>query len=326
MSSLKNGGDSGKTSSPNQIAALPDVERGEAPPPSPPQQDGTRTPVPEAEARENQNGPQSLMGFDSSLLRSNNLGTKNEVTFFHKSADLTVEKQPDAYSESDQRQRGLLSKGISSKWPKTTQPETITAGHETTSTQVKEEESLDSRAEVQPRGGKSFPTSDLEKPVGAKDKTAESTEGELQLLTSGVTGGEYQQIVSSLMDMRVDLKLEIQRLNLKVSRIDEHLVELVKKMPRLPTKADVERTSDGRPDSHRRGSDHSKHTCSKGGKRESHVAPSKKKGSKSKSWTSSKSSPPPAPSRASPNDSAVRAMLENEIEELQRESLPNETQ
>ncbi|XP_035207392.1 potassium voltage-gated channel protein eag-like [Stegodyphus dumicola] len=322
----KNGGDSGKTSSPNQIAALPDVERGEAPPPSPPQQDGPRSPVPEEEARENQNGPQSLMGFDSSLLRSNNLGNKNEVTFFHKSADLTVEKQPDAYSESDQRQRGLLSKGISSKWPKTTQPETITTGHETTSTQIKEEESLDSRAEVQPLGGKSFPTSDLEKPVGAKDKTAESTEGELQLLTSGVTGGEYQQIVSSLMDMRVDLKLEIQRLNLKVSRIDEHLVELVKKMPRLPTKADVERTSDGRPDSHRRGSDHSKHTCSKGGKRESHVAPSKKKGSKSKSWTSSKSSPPPAPSRASPNDSAVRAMLENEIEELQRESLPNETQ
>lgn len=246
---------------------------------------------------------------------------------FHKSADLTVEKQPDG--ESELRQRGLPAKGVSSKWSKTTTTtvETISDGLETTPTQQpKEDESVDSRAEVQLRGGKSVVAADLEKSVGAKDRTDTATEGTLQLLTSGVTGGEYQQIVSSLMDMRVDLKLEIQRLNLKVSRIDEHLVELVKKMPRLPVKAEAERTSDGRPDSsyRRGGGDHSKHTCSKGGKKES--APSKKRGPKSKSWTSSKTSPPPAPSRASPNDSAVRAMLENEIEELQRDSLPNETQ
>ncbi|XP_054721984.1 potassium voltage-gated channel protein eag-like [Uloborus diversus] len=314
----KNGGDAGKSSSSNQIAAQPDVERGEVRPPSPPQ-DGTRSPAPEEENRENQNGP-SIWGYGSSLLRSNNINTKNEVVLFHKSADLTVEKQPDAYSEPDQRQRGLQTKGVSSKWSKM-QTETTS---EVESTQVKEEESVDSRAEVQPRGGKSIATSDLEKLATSKEKT-DTAEGALQLMTSGSGGGEYQQIVSSLMDMRVDLKLEIQRLNLKVSRIDEHLVELVKKMPRLPTKSDADRTVDGRPDSYRRGSDHSKHTCSKGGKRESHVPPSKKKGAKSKSWTSSKSSPPPAPSRVSPNDSAVRAMLENEIEELQRDSLPNET-
>ena len=232
------------------------------------------------------------------------------------------------------KQRGLPAKGVSSKWSKTTPvtTESVSDGHETVSAQqpkeeskTAQEESKDSRAEVQPRGGKSVTVAEPEKPAGAKEKTDTVTEGTLQLLTSGVTGGEYQQIVSSLMDMRVDLKLEIQRLNLKVSRIDEHLVELVKKMPRLPVKAEPERTSDGRPDpSYRRGGgDHSKHTCSKGGKKDS--AP-KKRGPKSKSWTSSKTSPPPAPSRTSPNDSAVRAMLENEIEELQRDSLPNETQ
>lgn len=210
--------------------------------------------------------------------------------------------------------------------------ESVSDGHETVPAQqpkkeskTAQEESKDSRAEVQPRGGKSTTVAEPEKCAGAKEKTDTTTEGTLQLLTSGVTGGEYQQIVSSLMDMRVDLKLEIQRLNLKVSRIDEHLVELVKKMPRLPVKAEPERTSDGRLESsyRRGGGDHSKHTCSKGGKKDS--AP-RKKGPKSKSWTSSKTSPPPAPSRTSPNDSAVRAMLENEIEELQRDSLPNETQ
>ncbi|GFY39251.1 potassium voltage-gated channel protein eag [Trichonephila inaurata madagascariensis] len=336
----KNGGDTGKSSSSNQIAALPDVERGEAEPPSPPRRDGSRTPVPDEENRENQNGP-GTWNYGSSHLRSNNINTKNEVTFFHKSVDLTVEKQPDIYGESEIRQRGPEAKGSSARWPKVaSQSESIPEGQETTSTQVKEE-SKDSRAEVQPRGGKSVSIAEFEKPPSSstaaptitttttttKEKKETTAEGTVQILTSGVVGNEYQQIVSSLMDMRVDLKLEIQRLNLKVSRIDEHLVELVKKMPRLPSTEDADRTADGRPETYRRVSDHSTKHSSKGGKRDSHHAgPSKKKGSKSKSWASPKSPTPPAPLQASPNDSAVRAMLENEIEELQRESLPNETQ
>ncbi|GFX36317.1 potassium voltage-gated channel protein eag [Trichonephila clavipes] len=337
----KNGGDTGKSSSSNQIAALPDVERGEAEPPSPPRRDGSRTPVPDEENRENQNGP-GTWNYGSSHLRSNNINTKNEVTFFRKSVDLTVEKQPDIYGESEIRQRGPEAKGSSARWPKVaSQSESIPEGQETTSTQVKEE-SKDSRAEVQPRGGKSVSIAEFEKPPSSstaaptittttttttKEKKETTAEGTVQILTSGVVGNEYQQIVSSLMDMRVDLKLEIQRLNLKVSRIDEHLVELVKKMPRLPSTEDADRTADGRPETYRRVSDHSTKHSSKGGKRDSHHAgPSKKKGSKSKSWASPKSPTPPAPLQASPNDSAVRAMLENEIEELQRESLPNETQ
>ncbi|GFT32210.1 potassium voltage-gated channel protein eag [Nephila pilipes] len=337
----KNGGDTGKSSSSNQIAALPDVERGEVEPPSPPHRDGSRTPVPDEENRENQNGP-GTWNYGSSHLRSNNIITKNEVTFFHKSVDLTVEKQPDIYGESEIRQRGPEAKGSSARWPKVaSQSEIIPEGQETTSTKVKGEESVDSRAEVQPRGGKSVSIAEFEKPPSSstaaptttttttttKEKKETTPEGTVQILTSGVVGNEYQQIVSSLMDMRVDLKLEIQRLNLKVSRIDEHLVELVKKMPRLPSTEDADRTADGRPETYRRVSDHSTKHSSKGGKRDSHHAgPSKKKGSKSKSWASPKSPIPPAPLQASPNDSAVRAMLENEIEELQRESLPNETQ
>ncbi|GIY32928.1 potassium voltage-gated channel protein eag [Caerostris darwini] len=338
----KNGGETGKPSSSNQIAALPDVERGEVRPPSPPQRDGSRSPVPEEESRENQNGPGSW-NYGSSRLRSNNITTKNEVTFFHKSVDLTVEKQPDTFNEPELRQRGHDTKGASSRWPKAaTQPEMLPEVQEAKPAQVKPEESVDSRAEVQPRGGKSVSIVEFEKPSTAtaaatttttttttaiKEKKETTAEGTVQILTTGIVGNEYQQIVSSLMEMRVDLKLEIQRLNLKVSRIDEHLVELVKKMPRLHSTEDADRTADGRPEPYRRVSDHSTKHSSKGGKRDSHHAgPSKKKGSKSKSWVSPKSPTPPAPSQASPNDSAVRAMLENEIEELQRESLPNETQ
>lgn len=246
--------------------------------------------------------------------------------------------QPDTIGDTGLRQRGSESKGSTSRWPKTSsQPETQ---------DTKADESVDSKAEVQPRGGKSSEVS-----LATRDKTTESSTevslktvrdktettevtvtardrkedggGTVQILTSGVTGSEYQQIVSSLMDMRVDLKLEIQRLNLKVSRIDEHLVELVKKMPRLPSVEDaVDRTA---VESYRRVSDHStKHSSTtKGGKGHHSSGPSKKKGPKSKSWTSPKS---PTSPKAPPNDSAVRAMLENEIEELHKESLPNETQ
>lgn len=34
---------------------------------------------------------------------------------------------------------------------------------------------------------------------------------------------DYQQIVASLIDMRVDLKLEIQKLSNRVNKIDEHI-------------------------------------------------------------------------------------------------------
>lgn len=249
--------------------------------------------------------------------------------------------QPDTSGDTGLRQRGSESKGSTSRWP------TKTSSKSESTQDTKADESVDSKAEVQPRGGKSSEVS-----LATRDKTAESSTevsvlatardktettevtvtardrkqeggGTVQILTSGVTGSEYQQIVSSLMDMRVDLKLEIQRLNLKVSRIDEHLVELVKKMPRLPSVEDaVDRTA---VESYRRVSDHStKHSSTtKGGKGHHSSGPSKKKGPKSKSWTSPKS---PSSPKAPPNDSAVRAMLENEIEELHKESLPNETQ
>ncbi|XP_071043422.1 potassium voltage-gated channel protein eag-like isoform X4 [Parasteatoda tepidariorum] len=282
------GGDVGKSSSSNQIAALPDVERGDLL--TPPQRDTTRSPVPEEMNRDEQISSDAW-NYNPSLLRSNNINSKHEATFFRKSANLTVEKQPDTFREKEEQD-----------FSESTQQRT----EKSTETAVKGDESIDSQAEVQPRGATD----------SAPKDSKPSTKDGVTPSKGGVSSNEYQQIVSSLMDMRVDLKLEIQRLNLKVSRIDEHLVELVKKMPRLPTAEEADRTADG---SHRRGGDHSKHTCSKGGKRDSHSGPTKKKGPKSKNWTSS----PLVPSF---NEPAVRAMLENEIEELQRESLPNETQ
>lgn len=55
-----------------------------------------------------------------------------------------------------------------------------------------------------------------------------SPHGAESLLTPRGTNRDYQQLLANLMDMRVDLKMEIQRLHTKVSRIDDHLMELLK--------------------------------------------------------------------------------------------------
>lgn len=76
--------------------------------------------------------------------------------------------------------------------------DSVSDGHETVPSQqpkkaskTAQEESKDSRAEVQPRGGKPTTVAAPEKCAGVKEKTDTTTEGTLQLLTSGVTGGEY---------------------------------------------------------------------------------------------------------------------------------------
>ncbi|CAG2164520.1 unnamed protein product [Oppiella nova] len=53
-----------------------------------------------------------------------------------------------------------------------------------------------------------------------------------------INSSDYQQIIASLIDMRVDLKLEIQKLSNKVSKIDEHISDIVRKLSAFNLKTD----------------------------------------------------------------------------------------
>ena len=47
---------------------------------------------------------------------------------------------------------------------------------------------------------------------------------------SGIAASEYKEIISNIMDFKVDVKLEVQRLNQKVGRMEELLAELVSRL------------------------------------------------------------------------------------------------
>ena len=69
-------------------------------------------------------------------------------------------------------------------------------------------------------------------PTSEPRSTEEST---IVMKTKSINNSDYQQIIASLIDMRVDLKLEIQKLNNKVSKIDDHISEVVKKLSIIST-------------------------------------------------------------------------------------------
>lgn len=53
-----------------------------------------------------------------------------------------------------------------------------------------------------------------------------------------INSADYQQIIASLIDMRIDLKLEIQKLSHKVTKIDEHISDIVKKLSAFNIRTD----------------------------------------------------------------------------------------
>lgn len=63
---------------------------------------------------------------------------------------------------------------------------------------------------------------------GENSKISDSTKVVIQ--PKSINSSDYQQIIASLIDMRIDLKLEIQKLSNKVSKIDEHISDIVKKL------------------------------------------------------------------------------------------------
>lgn len=73
--------------------------------------------------------------------------------------------------------------------------------------------------------------------VLAKEPTIEEEIFTVPAATRGVEEeSEYQKILANLVDLRVDLKLEMQRLNCKICRVDDQIGQLIRlvKTPTLP--------------------------------------------------------------------------------------------
>ncbi|XP_077522652.1 potassium voltage-gated channel protein eag-like isoform X2 [Amblyomma americanum] len=153
------------------------------------------------------------------------------------------------------------------------------------------------------------------------------------LLSPRAGGRDYQQLLANLMDMRVDLKMEIQRLHTKVSRIDDHLMELLKNAgsggsgPSSPPRGDLpQEAGDVAAAATAGGPEASTSSCTRraggktsrddGGKSRSH---SLKRKSSHKTKASTSEGARDKATTAPTDSAAVRAMLESEIAEQDTE-------
>ncbi|OTF71255.1 potassium voltage-gated channel protein eag-like protein, partial [Euroglyphus maynei] len=68
-----------------------------------------------------------------------------------------------------------------------------------------------------------------------KNKTGTETADSNKILVQpkSINSVDYQQIVATLVDMRIDLKLEMQKLTNKIGKIDEHISNITKKLSTL---------------------------------------------------------------------------------------------
>jgi len=66
--------------------------------------------------------------------------------------------------------------------------------------------------------------------TGIDGENSKSDSAKVVIQPKSINSSDYQQIIASLIDMRIDLKLEIQKLSNKVSKIDEHITDIVKKL------------------------------------------------------------------------------------------------
>lgn len=68
-----------------------------------------------------------------------------------------------------------------------------------------------------------------------KNKTGTETADSNKILVQpkSINSADYQQIVATLVDMRIDLKLEMQKLTNKIGKIDEHISNITKKLSTL---------------------------------------------------------------------------------------------
>ncbi|XP_067144386.1 potassium voltage-gated channel protein eag-like isoform X1 [Centruroides vittatus] len=189
------------------------------------------------------------------------------------------------------------------------------------------QETIEESVEEQNGGGLKTSSSSLTDNKSTRDhESGSGMAGTSDLMPSrNLSSPEYQKILSNLMDMRVDLKLELQRLNNRINRIDENLIDLLKHFPIKPSNSrshpPLREPAISLPllvlrsDSHSSSYPEGETKRNKNGimrmesvpiVRSEEKALLARKRSKSKDTVSVNSSP---------TDSVVRAMLETEIEE-----------
>ena len=69
-----------------------------------------------------------------------------------------------------------------------------------------------------------------------RQDTADSSK--VVILPKSINSIDYQQIVATLVDMRIELKLEIQKLTTKMAKIDDHISGITKKLAAINTPVD----------------------------------------------------------------------------------------
>ncbi|KAI2805179.1 Potassium voltage-gated channel sub H member 5 [Blomia tropicalis] len=79
---------------------------------------------------------------------------------------------------------------------------------------------------------------DEHKKTGPRSDTADSNKVVIQ--PKSINSVDYQQIVATLVDMRIDLKLEIQKLTTKMVKIDDHITGITKRLSALNMPIDDE--------------------------------------------------------------------------------------
>ncbi|XP_050709707.1 potassium voltage-gated channel protein eag-like isoform X3 [Eriocheir sinensis] len=158
-------------------------------------------------------------------------------------------------------------------------------------------------------------------------------------VTPGVTPADCQQIIASLMDFKVDLKLEMQRMSQKLAKLEDNMNDVVSRMntvqrsasqpvsvrppaddhvSRAPVTGRRERTTVTAADGAGDGAEDPKQSMPKVTASEEPRKPKRRDKSRTKSAAATPRTSPT--DSASPTDSMVRGMLEDEI--LEQASSP----
>lgn len=111
------------------------------------------------------------------------------------------------------------------KWPRVA---TGSVRHETIDEMVEDEQKTPTPTTPAATVGKAATTTGKE--------TADSNK--ILVQPKSINSADYQQIVATLVDMRIDLKLEMQKLTNKIGKIDEHISNITKKLSTLNLELD----------------------------------------------------------------------------------------
>lgn len=98
-------------------------------------------------------------------------------------------------------------------------------------------DTIEESAEDEPRHATT--TTATATPTTTKATAQETADSNKVLIQpKSINSVDYQQIVATLVDMRIDLKLEIQKLTNKIGKIDEHVSNITKKLTSMDISID----------------------------------------------------------------------------------------